>query len=189
LGGNNHLYYPGADDNASGTAALLELAEEFSHVKELKYNLIFLATTGEEEGLLGSYYHANKEDFNPNNILINLNIDMIGGNDEDHNKVNSYLYAIGIEIYSDFKPVFYTADSLTPESSFDYNYNNGSNIPWFYRASDQYSFHERNIPAIFLFTGLHDDYHQPTDTPEKINYEVLTNRVRLISRVIRELMK
>jgi hypothetical protein len=189
LGRKGDVYYPGADDNASGTSALLELAETFSKMNNRKYTMIFLAATGEEEGLFGSYVHANSEIFNPEKVLINLNMDMISRNDEDHSQTDSYLFAIGIDIYSDFKPVFEKADSLFSPCSFDYKYNNGDNISWLYRASDQYSFHKKGIPGIFFFTGLHDDYHQPTDTPEKINYDVLTNRIKLIAHVIDELQK
>lgn len=184
LGRKGDVYYPGADDNASGTSALLELAETFSKMNNRKYTMVFLAATGEEEGLFGSYVHANSEIFNPEKVLINLNMDMISRNDEDHSQTDSYLFAIGIDLYSDFKPVFEKADSLFSPCSFDYKYNNGDNISWLYRASDQYSFHKKDIPGIFFFTGLHDDYHQPTDTPEKINYDVLTNRVKLIAHVI-----
>lgn len=72
LGKNGKYYYPGADDNASGISALLELAENFISTKNLKYNIIFLATSGEEVGLLGSYYHVNNSDFKPENIIVNL---------------------------------------------------------------------------------------------------------------------
>jgi hypothetical protein len=189
LGRKGDIYYPGADDNASGTSAILELAETFSKVKNRKYTLVFVAFTGEEIGLIGSYIHANSKTFNTEKVLINLNMDMISRNDEDHIKTDSYLFAIGIDIYSDFKPVFEKADSLFPPCSFDYKYNNGDNISWLYRASDQYSFHKKGIPGIFFFTGLHNDYHQPTDTPEKVDYNVLTNRVKLIAHVIEELQK
>jgi len=193
LGRKGDVYYPGADDNASGISSLLELAETFSKVQNRKYTMVFLATTGEEEGLFGSYIHANNESFEPQKVLVNINMDMIGRKDEHNTNPEftseNYVYAIGTGIYPNLKPILEKADIEYPNCIFDYSQNNGDKCPWLYRASDQYSFYKKNIPAIFFFTGLHSDYHQSTDTPEKINYDVLTNRVRLIGHVIEEFQK
>lgn len=188
LGKSENGIYRGADDNASGTSALLELAETFSKMKNRKYTMVFLAATAEEVGLIGSYVHANSESFNAEKVLINLNIDMISRFDDRNEKFSAensnYIYAIGTEIYPKTKAYLEEADNIYKECFFDYSQNNGSKIPWLYRASDQYSFYQKGIPSIFFFTGLHNDYHKPTDTPEKIDYNVLTNRVRLIAHVV-----
>jgi len=182
--GNGEIYYPGADDNASGTAALLELAEVFSKSKDLKYNIIFIATSAEEQGLLGSEYHVNTDNFNANNILINLNIDMIGRNDYNYDNTDNYIYTIGTGQYPEFTPIIEIADSLYKECTIDYSLEESESIPTLYHQSDQFSFHEKGIPAIFFFSGLHKDYHKPGDVADKINFDVLTNRVKLISHLI-----
>lgn len=184
LGENGKYYYPGADDNASGVSALLELAETFVTIKNLKYNIIFLATTGEENGLLGSYYHVKKLDFNPDSILVNLNMDMISRTDDKHSSKENYLYSIGTDINPKIASYFKTADHLVPDSYFDYSYDNSNDLSGVYHLSDQYSFYKKKIPSIMLFSGLHNDYHKFSDKVEKIDFQLLENRVKLISKVI-----
>ncbi|MBI9052932.1 MAG: M28 family peptidase [Bacteroidales bacterium] len=189
LEANGDIYYPGADDNASGTAALLELAEVFSKIKNLKYNIIFLATSAEELGLLGSEYHVNSENFDASKILINLNIDMIGRYDAKHEPTDNFIYAIGAAQYPEYIPYLELADSLYQNCEIDYSLGKSSGIPTLYRQSDQFSFHKKGIPAIFFFSGLHNDYHTPRDVANKINFDILTNRVKLISYLIEVIQK
>ena len=184
LGENGKYYYPGADDNASGISALLELAETYVNFKNLQYNIIFLATTGEENGLLGSYYHVNKFDFKPENIIINLNMDMISRTDEKHSSNENYLYSIGTDINPKIASYFRTADNLFSDCYFDYSYDNSNDLSGVYHRSDQYSFYKKKIPSIMLFSGLHNDYHKFSDKVEKIDFQLLENRVKLISKVI-----
>ena len=183
LGKSGKDYFPGADDNASGTAALLELAEEFSNKQDLEYNLMFLATSGEEAGLLGSFFHVNKPDFNPKNILCNLNLDMISRRDDKHND-NQYLYCIGTDQSIEINNLVKKADLLFDKCSFDFSLNNSKDPSGIYSRSDQYNFYKKGIPAIQFFSGLHVDYHKPTDTFEKIDFNNLQDRVRLIGLVI-----
>jgi len=183
LGKSGKEYFPGADDNASGTAALLEIAEEFSKSNDLEYNIVFLATSGEEEGLLGSSYHVNHPDFQPANILCNLNLDMISRSDDKHNN-KKYLYCIGTDQSPEIHNVIKKADNLFDNCSFDYSLNNSKDPAGLFTRSDNYNFYKKGIPAIQFFSGLHLDYHKPTDTSEKIDYENLENRVRQISLVI-----
>mgnify|MGYP003626810719 CR=1 FL=1 len=189
LGGNGKNYYPGADDNASGISALLELAENYMNKKNLKYNIIFLATSGEEVGLLGSYYHANNPTFIPENIIVNLNLDMISRVDKKHSKKQNYLYSIGTDINPKLSELFKKADKLSPNCYFDYSYDNSKDLTGVYHLSDQYSFYKKKIPSIMLFSGLHKDYHKYSDKVDKIDFNLLENRVKLISKVVEQIQK
>lgn len=183
LGKSEKEYFPGADDNASGTAALLEIAEEFSQSNDLEYNIVFLVTSGEEAGLLGSYYHVNRPDFQPTNILCNLNLDMISRSDDKHSN-KKYLYCIGTGQSPKIDNAIKKADSLFDNCAFDYSLDNFKDPAGLFTRSDNYNFYKKGIPAIQFFSGLHLDYHKPTDTADKIDYENLENRVRQISLVI-----
>jgi Iap family predicted aminopeptidase len=187
LGKSSEEFFPGADDNASGTAALLELAEAFSGQTDLPYSMVFLATSGEEAGLLGSRYHVNTPEFNPKDILCNLNLDMISRIDDRHGNAK-YLYCIGTGQSLELDSVIKKADSMFADCHVDYSLNSDDPTGIFART-DSYSFYRKGIPAIHFFSGLHSDYHKPTDTPDKINFENLANRVRLISLVIALLQK
>lgn len=183
LGKIGNEYFPGADDNASGTAALLEIAEEFSNAKDLEYNIIFLATSGEEAGLLGSSYHVNHPDFNAENILCNLNLDMISRSDDKHDN-NRYLYCIGTDQSPEIDYLVKKADSIFDKCSFDYSLNNSKDLAGLFTRSDNYSFYKKGVIALQFFSGLHADYHKPTDTADKLDYANLESRVQQISLVI-----
>jgi len=187
LGSRKGFYYPGADDNASGVSALLELAEAFSTQKELNYNLIFLATTGEEQGMFGSHYFLSKTF--ASSILINLNIDMISRIDEKHQTSANYLYCIGTETYPNLNSLLEKSETLSNECKFDYSMDNIKDLTGLYHRSDQYNFAKKGIPALMLFTGLHDDYHKTTDTYDKINVNLLQSRIKLIYQLIEILEK
>lgn len=184
--GNDTLYryYPGADDNASGVAALFELAEEFGQYERLNYSLIFLATSAEEGGLLGSNYHVNKPDFDPEMIICNINLDMISRCDNKKTDCN-YLYCIYQEIPEALESLIKAADNRYPNCSFDYSHHDTG---IFFRT-DTYNFSKKGIPAILFFAGFHDDYHKPTDTIDKIDFDVFENRVKLIALVIQLLQQ
>lgn len=188
LGKSDKTYFPGADDNASGTAALLEIAEEFSKSGDLKYNIVFLATSAEEAGLLGSAYHVSQPDFQPANIICNLNLDMIARSDDSHSN-RKYLYCIETDQSPELDAFIRKADSLFDDCSFDYSLNNSKDPGGLYTRSDNYNFYKKGIPAIHFFSGLHSDYHQPTDTADKIDYENFENRVRQISMVVELLQR
>jgi len=188
LGEYGKSYYPGADDNASGISALLEIAEVFS-CQNLKYNIIILATSGEEVGLLGSYFHSINENFNSNDIILNLNLDMISRTDDKHKKKDYYIYSIGTDINPIFKNLFTQVDSNYHKSYFDYSLDKSKSLTGVYHLSDQYSFYKKGIPSIMLFSGLHSDYHKITDTADKIDYKLLEYRIELINRVINEIQE
>lgn len=156
----------GADDNASGTVALIELAEAFSYTKP-KRSLIFIAFSGEENGLLGSRFYASYQPLIPiEKIIAMFNFDMIGRNDRK-------LLWIGGAFYSeDIKKVIEQENS---QFGFELLYNTGLlNF-----SSDQAPFLRKKIPSAFFFTGLHDDYHTPRDDYDKIDYEKLSNVIKL----------
>ena len=184
LGITGKTYFPGADDNASGTAALMELAEELSNDKNLNYSIVFLATTGEEEGLFGSKYFLRYSTFDPENVICNLNMDMIGRCDSIHGLNQEYLYCIGTSSSEKLKQIVHEAEKQYKKCSFDYSLDNISDPFGLYSRSDQSVFYHKGIPSIYFFSGLHEDYHKTTDTESKIYYSVLENRIRLIKTVI-----
>lgn len=183
LGKSGETYFPGADDNASGTAALLEMAEAFSKAKDLPYTMVFLATSGEEAGLLGSSYYVNHPRFDARNILCNLNIDMISRNDDKHSSPK-YLYCLGTAQSAEMDSLLKEADQRFEKCSFDYSLDSPKNPTGLFSRSDNYHFYKKGVVAILFFSGLHKDYHQVTDTADKIDFGNLENRVRQISLVL-----
>ncbi len=176
----------GADDDGSGTVALMEIAEAFKAAKEAghvsKRSIVFLHVTGEELGLFGSRYYADEDPIFPlENTIANLNIDMIGRVDKRHENKPNYLYLIGSDWLSlELHQLSETVNDSTVKLDLDYFYNGERDPNMFYYRSDHYNFAKHDIPSIFYFNGLHDDYHKPTDTPEKINYSFLETRAKLI---------
>ncbi len=178
------IYY-GADDNASGTVAIMEIAQAFKAAKAKgqhpKRSIVFLHFTAEEVGLQGSKYYVENPVFKLDNTIANLNIDMIGRVDEAHKDHPNYIYIIGADRIS--KELNYVSEAVNKKFynlNFDYKYNEEDDPNRYYYRSDHYNFAKKNIPVIFYFNGVHDDYHAPTDTPEKINFELLEKRTRLI---------
>ncbi|WP_298506618.1 M28 family peptidase [uncultured Maribacter sp.] len=176
----------GADDDGSGTVALLEIAEAFKKAADAgngpKRSIVFLHVTGEEKGLLGSQYYADIQPLFPlKNTVANLNIDMIGRIDPKRKGNRNYLYLIGSDKLSkDLHDLSENVNNKYSNIEFDYKYNDENDPNRFYYRSDHYNFAKNNIPIIFYFNGTHDDYHRPTDTPDKINYDLLENRTKLI---------
>ncbi|WP_324758805.1 M20/M25/M40 family metallo-hydrolase [Sphingobacterium thalpophilum] len=165
----------GADDNASGTAGLLELARYFSsnNVKE-PYNLLFIAFGAEELGLVGSKYFTEHPTLPLEKITAMLNMDMIGR----YNPANG-LVVIGYGTSSQWPTIF--NDIQAP---IKFNLSKDGN-----GGSDQTSFYKKNIPVLFFHTGGHPDYHMPTDDAEKIDYEALKAILDLEKDVINNIMK
>jgi len=176
----------GADDDGSGTVSVMQIAQAFKAAEKAgngpMRTVVFLHVTGEEIGLFGSRYYADEDPIFPlENTVANLNIDMIGRVDKRHEGKPNYLYLIGSDRLS--KELHKVSDSInktTVNLEFDYIYNARNDRNLFYYRSDHYNFAKHNIPVIFYFNGIHEDYHKPTDTPDKINYEFLETRARLI---------
>ncbi len=177
----------GADDDGSGTVSILEIAEAFKIAADKgfgpKRSILFLHVTGEEKGLLGSKYYTNVDPVFPlKNTVCNLNIDMIGRTDPKRESNNrNYLYLIGSDkLSTELHDLSEEVNSKYCNIEFDYTYNDDNDPNRFYYRSDHYNFAKNNIPVIFYFNGTHDDYHKPSDTVEKIDYDLLENRTRLI---------
>ena len=169
----------GADDNASGTAAVIELAKAFSSLKnKMHKDIIFLATSGEEKGLLGAFYFADHPDEHHFDIRANINIDMIGRLDSTHK--SNYIYTIGNHHYPEFDSLVHVANTLVDPIDIQYDYNRSQGFGNMLNLSDHYAFHRKGIPILGFFSGLHEDYHKITDTPDKIDYQEMENRVKLI---------
>lgn len=176
----------GADDDGSGTVALLELAEAFKQAADTgngpKRSIVFLHVTGEEKGLLGSQYYTDTNPIFPlSQTVANLNIDMIGRIDPKRKGNRNYIYLIGSDrLSSDLHTLSEEVNSAYAQLELDYTYNDVNDPNRFYYRSDHYNFAKNNIPIIFYFSGTHEDYHRPGDTPNKINYDLLENRARLV---------
>ncbi|MEC3908526.1 M28 family metallopeptidase [Tamlana sp. 2201CG12-4] len=183
----------GADDDGSGTVAILEIAEAFKEAEKEgngpKRSVLFLHVTGEEIGLYGSRYYTDEDPVFPlKNTVANLNIDMIGRIDPKHEGGKNYLYLIGSDKLSkELHDLSEKINKTYTNLEFDYTYNDDNDPNRFYYRSDHYNFAKNNIPVIFYFNGTHADYHRPTDTPDKINYEFLETRARLIFHTAWEL--
>lgn len=186
LGKNDEGIFNGADDNATGVAGMLQLAEALSKIKDLPYGIEFVAMSAEEPGLLGSKYHVNQPAFNPDDVLININLDMIGRQDEEHQD-SDYLYVLGTDQSDPLKELINQLDEVNEDIVIDYRHDQSKGFGGFYSRSDNYSFHERGILAIFFHTGTHEDYHHPTDTWQKVDYSALDHRVKFIEQVILQL--
>ena len=182
LGTHNGLVFHGANDNASGTSALIEIAKAFKDACEKnqspKRSILFVAFTAEEKGLLGSQFFVNNSPIPLKSIKTNLNMDMLGRTDSNH-KLSDYVYLLGT---SDLKPKLKAmSDSLNalhPKLELDYEYDSPHNP--LYGASDQASFVAKRIPAIMYFNGLHQDYHTEKDTPDKLNYKNIERVAHLV---------
>ena len=178
--------YNGADDDGSGTVAILEIAEAFQTAVENGYtpkrSVVFLHVTAEEKGLLGSKHYTDNDPIFPlENTVANLNIDMIGRVDKLHTKDRNYVYSIGSDrLSSELKEVSEAMNNKYTNINLDYRYDTETDLNRYYERSDHYNFAKHQVPVIFYFNGGHDDYHKPTDTPDKIEYDLLETRARLV---------
>ena len=186
VGLDGDVVYNGADDNGSGTIGVLKIAEAFQNAVLLgfrpKRSIVFLHLTGEEKGLLGSKFYTDNPLYPLENTMVNLNIDMIGRIDPRHkNNIERYIYLIGTNLLSsELHEISESTNKNTTKLYLDYKYNDIDQLECIYYRSDHFHFVKNNIPAIFYFNGVHEDYHKPTDTAEKIEYGLLKDRIKLI---------
>jgi hypothetical protein len=184
LGKHDSLIFNGADDDASGVSAALEIAEAFMLAKKEgngpRRSILIMPVSGEEKGLLGSRYYTDNPIYPLENTVANLNIDMIGRLDDWHDNGN-YVYLIGSDRLS------YDLHNLNEKINddhigidLDYRFNDKDDPNRYYYRSDHYNFAKNNIPVIFYFNGVHEDYHKPSDTIEKLDFDKINKITRLI---------
>lgn len=175
----------GADDDGSGTSSLLDIAEAFVKAKEdgnaPRRSILFMTVTGEEKGLLGSEYYANNPVFPLENTVVDLNIDMIGRIDPEHEDKPNYVYLVGSDrLSTELHDISEKVNETFTQFDLDYTYNDENHPDRIYYRSDHWNFAKNNVPIIFYFNGTHADYHKPTDTIEKIEFELMTKRAQLV---------
>lgn len=192
IGTKNNKVFNGADDDGSGTVALLEIAQAFQQAKKdgkgPKRSILILHVTGEEHGLHGSRYYSENPLFPIKNTVADVNIDMIGRRDDAHKNSNNYVYVIGADrLSSELDEICKTVNEKYVHLNLDYKYNALNDPNNFYRRSDHYNFATLGIPSVFIFNGTHADYHQPTDTPDKIEYDALAKRAQLAFSIVWEI--
>ncbi len=184
VGTRNGVVYNGADDDGSGTVAVMEIAKAFQAAKKAgngpKRSILFLHVTGEEHGLFGSEFYTDNPIFPLANTVVDLNIDMIG-RDDPENRGKQYVYVIGSEMLSSqLKVINEAANKKTNNLELNYKYDDPNDTERLYYRSDHYNFAKNNVPVAFFFDGIHEDYHKPTDDVEKIDYNLLAKRTQLV---------
>lgn len=182
---NGEIYF-GADDNASGTSGILNLAKSFSEAKKAgdgpKRSILFIAFVAEEKGLLGSKYYVENPVIPLQKSIVNINMDMIGRIDDLHlDKSPNYIHTIGAKRSSgELYEINETANKKYTQLDIDYTYDKDEEPLQLFKRSDQYSFYQKNIPIIFYFSGLHPHYHTPEDTIDKIDFPMTVKRTKLV---------
>lgn len=192
VGIKNGVIYNGADDDGSGTVAIMEIAAALQKAKNdgkgPKRSVLILHVTGEEHGLHGSRYYTENPLFPLVKTVADVNIDMIGRRDSFHEKNNKYVYLIGSDYLS--TDLYTICENVNKENKFldlDYKYNDKKDPNRYYYRSDHYNFAKNGIPSVFLFNGTHADYHKPTDKVSKIEFDALTLRTKYAFAIVCEI--
>jgi Zn-dependent M28 family amino/carboxypeptidase len=140
-----------------------------------------MTVTGEEKGLLGSDYYTDNPVIPLASTVVNLNIDMIGRRDHKHKESAPYVYVIGSDKASnDLHQINEMMNKKYCGLIFDYLYNDESHPSRLYYRSDHWNFAKNNIPIIFYFDGIHEDYHRPSDEVDKIEFDLLRKRTQCV---------
>lgn len=173
----------GADDDGSGTVGVLAIAKAFVHAKKEgkgpRRSILFMTVTGEEKGLLGSAYYSENPIFPLDKTVVDLNIDMIGRRDPAHKDSAPYVYVIGSDrLSSELHTLSEATNKTYTNLVFDYLYNAEDHPDRIYYRSDHWNFAKKNIPIIFYFDGIHEDYHKPSDEVDKIEFDLLAIRAQ-----------
>lgn len=182
--GAGDLINNGADDDGSGTVSVMALAKAFalakSEGKGPRRSILFMTVTGEEKGLLGSEYYSEHPVFPLENTVVDLNIDMVGRRDQQHNEGN-YVYVIGSDkLSAELHTLSEKINKTYTNLNFDYTYNDQNHPEQLYYRSDHWNFARKNIPIIFYFDGIHEDYHKPSDEISKIEFDLLAKRAQCV---------
>jgi len=185
LGKRENVIFYGADDDGSGTSAVMMISKAFAKAKANghgpKRSMLFCFFTGEEKGLLGSDYFTTFPPIPLSQMVVDLNIDMVGRRDKKYADNPNFVYLIGSDkLSTELHEISESTNTANENLIFDYTYNNDKDPNRYYYRSDHYNFAKNNIPVIFYFNGTHEDYHRPTDTVDKIEFE----KIEKISRAV-----
>jgi peptidase M28-like protein len=163
----------GADDDGSGTVAMMGMAKAFAIGTKPRRSLLFVWHAGEEKGLLGSRYYADYPTVSMDKLVAQVNMDMVGRNRDNKPEEGNTVYVVGSDrISTEFHNITVDANGSLPKPlTLDYEMNDPTDLEQVYYRSDHYSYAAKGIPIVFLTTGLHQDYHANTDSVEKINFE------------------
>ena len=175
----------GADDDGSGTVSVLQLAKVFAQAKKdghgPRRSILFLTVTGEEKGLLGSEYYVSHPVYPLASTVADLNIDMVGRRDPQHNGKPDFVYVIGSDkLSSELHEINERNNKTYTQLDFDYTYNDEKHPDQLYYRSDHWNFAKNNVPIIFYFDGIHEDYHKPSDEVSKIDFDLLAKRDKAV---------
>lgn len=179
LGVKHGKVFNGADDNASGTSALILIAQALMEAHHKGWrpnrNILIMPVSAEEKGLIGSRYYTRNPIIPLEETIACLNVDMIGRIDTAHTGNSKYIYVIGSNFISQkLHEINEAVNKKGVQLALDYSFNTKSDPNQFYYRSDHYNFAEKGIPSIFFFSGVHEDYHKSTDTFEKLDIGKMT---------------
>ncbi|MBK9421733.1 MAG: M28 family peptidase [Flavobacteriales bacterium] len=177
--------YNGADDDGSGTVAVLEMARSFAQAKAdghgPRRSILFMTVSGEEKGLLGSEWYTEHPVFPLDSTVADLNIDMIGRVDSAHIDSGAYVYVIGSgRISGELRRINEAQNATYTKLHLDYTFDSDNDPNRFYYRSDHYNFAKHGVPVAFFFNGVHADYHGPFDEVDKIRFDLLRQRAQLV---------
>lgn len=183
--GEGDLINNGADDDGSGTVSVLQLAKVFAQAKKdgkgPRRSILFMTVTGEEKGLLGSEYYSENPIFPLDKTVVDLNIDMVGRRDPQHKDSAPYVYVIGSDkLSTELHKINEDQNKIYTNLIYDYTYNDQNHPDRLYYRSDHWNFAKKNIPIIFYFDGIHEDYHKPSDEVSKIEFDLMAKRAQSV---------
>ena len=163
----------------------MQIAEAFAKAakegKRPRRSMLFMTVTGEEEGLFGSQWYVSNPVFPLASTVVDLNIDMIGRRDPGHAENRNYVYAIGSDkLSTELHNLHEQVNKSTLGMDLDYTYNDQNHPDRLYYRSDHWNFAKNNIPIIFYFDGIHEDYHKVSDEVSKIDFDILQRRATLV---------
>jgi hypothetical protein len=185
LGKRGESIFNGADDNGSGTSTVMAVAKALDAAKDAgngpRRSVLCMLVSGEEKGLLGSKYYVNHPLFPLENTVVDINVDMVGRIDKKYEGNPNYVYVIGSDrLSTELHEINEAMNQKHTQLTLDYKYNDENDPNRYYYRSDHYNFAEKGIPAIFYFNGTHDDYHRPSDTVEKIDFDKMAKIGKLV---------
>jgi Zn-dependent M28 family amino/carboxypeptidase len=188
LGKNGDVIYYGADDDGSGSVGVMQMAEAFSAAAKKgngpRRTMIFMTVSGEEKGLLGSEYYSEHPTVDLARASADLNTDMIGRGDSSRKNTDTlnYIYVIGHDkLSSELAPINESVNKQYTNLILDYKFDDPADVNRIYFRSDHYNFARKGVPILFFYDGmLGADYHKPTDTVDKIQFDVMSRRAQLV---------